>query len=177
MYPFPLIWWQSCLPSKCINTGIKHCFSCINIRQVPREVLNSEATGRGFQHLPEDLANVIALKNYVRSLLLHKHLLYFALFLALFCFAFSPVSRKRNCHWLCSYRGLAVNTSWPQLIAMKVSLTCEKWRPRGRQFRKQLMIFEAPFLSWGWSFLRGHVIWITIALPRCKHTESCVGMH
>ena len=28
--------------------------------------------GRGFQHLPRDLANVNALKNHVRSLLLHK---------------------------------------------------------------------------------------------------------
>ena len=30
------------------------------------------AEGRGFQHLPRDLANVNAFKNYVRSLLLHK---------------------------------------------------------------------------------------------------------
>ena len=73
------------------NIGIKHGFSCINIRHVPREVLKTEAGGRGFQHLPRDLANVNALKNHVRSLLLHKkwkHLLHFALFLALFCFAF-----------------------------------------------------------------------------------------
>ena len=52
--------------------GNKHGFSCINIRQVPREVLKTEAGGRGFQHLPKDLANVRALKNNVRSLLLHK---------------------------------------------------------------------------------------------------------
>ena len=51
----------------------KHGFSCINIRQVPREVLKTEAEGRGFQHLPRDLANVNALKNHVRSLLLHKN--------------------------------------------------------------------------------------------------------
>ena len=37
-------------------------FSCINIRQVPWEVLKTEAEGRGFQHLPRDLANVNALK-------------------------------------------------------------------------------------------------------------------
>ena len=42
--------------------GIKHGFSCINIRQVPWEVLKTEAEGRGFQHLPRDLANVNALK-------------------------------------------------------------------------------------------------------------------
>ena len=54
------------------NIGIKHGFSCINICQVPWEVLKTEAEGRGFQHLPRDLANVNALKNHVRSLLLHK---------------------------------------------------------------------------------------------------------
>ena len=87
------------LVQKCKNIGIKLGFSCINIRQVPFEVLKTEAEGRGFQHLPRDLANVNALKNHVRSLLLHKnwkHLLHFALFLALFCFAFSPMSRERN---------------------------------------------------------------------------------
>ena len=38
--------------------------------------------GRGFQQLPRDLANVNALKNHVRLLLLHKNgkrLLHFAL--------------------------------------------------------------------------------------------------
>ena len=41
-------------------------FSCINIRQVPREVLKTEAEGgRGFQHLPRDMANANALKNHV----------------------------------------------------------------------------------------------------------------
>ena len=48
-------------------------FLCINIRQVLWEVLKTEAEGRGFQHLPRDLANVNALKNHVRSLLLHKN--------------------------------------------------------------------------------------------------------
>ena len=38
-------------------------FLCINIRQVPMEVLKTEAGGLGFQHLPRDLANVNALKN------------------------------------------------------------------------------------------------------------------
>ena len=41
-----------------INIGIKHGFPCINIRQVAREVLKTEAGGRGFQHLPRDLANI-----------------------------------------------------------------------------------------------------------------------
>ena len=44
------------------NIGIKHVFSRINIRQVPWEVLKTEAGGPGFQHLPWDLANVNALK-------------------------------------------------------------------------------------------------------------------
>ena len=49
-------------------TVIKHVFSCINIRQVSWEVLKTEAEGRGFQHLPRDLANVNALKNLPRDL-------------------------------------------------------------------------------------------------------------
>ena len=38
-------------------------FQCINIRQVPKEVLKTLASGLGFQHLPRDLANVNAWKN------------------------------------------------------------------------------------------------------------------
>ena len=53
--------------------GIKHGFSCINIRHVPWEVLKTVAEGCGFQHLPRYLANVNALKKHVRSLLLHKN--------------------------------------------------------------------------------------------------------
>ena len=59
--------------SDLIYIGIKHGFSCINIHQVPWEVLKTEAGGRGFQHLPRDQANVNALKKPVRSLLLHKN--------------------------------------------------------------------------------------------------------
>ena len=58
---------------KCANIGIKHGFSCIFIGQVLREVLKTEAGGRGFQQLPRDLAKVTALKNHVRMLLLHKN--------------------------------------------------------------------------------------------------------
>ena len=32
-------------------------FQCINIRQVPWEMLKTAAFGLGFQHLPRDLAN------------------------------------------------------------------------------------------------------------------------
>ena len=37
-------------------------FQCINIRQVPWEVLKTAASGLSFQHLPRDLANVNAWK-------------------------------------------------------------------------------------------------------------------
>ena len=45
--------------------GIKHVFPCINVCQVPRELLKTEAERRGFQQHPRDLANVNALKNNV----------------------------------------------------------------------------------------------------------------
>ena len=64
--------WQPENISPCFIIGIKHGFSCINIRQVPREVLKTEAGGRSFPHLPRDMANVNALKNHVRLPLLHK---------------------------------------------------------------------------------------------------------
>ena len=40
-------------------------FSCINVCQVPREMLKTEAGDRGFQNLPRDLANVNVLGNNV----------------------------------------------------------------------------------------------------------------
>ena len=46
-----------------MNIEIKHGFPCINVCQVPREMLKTEAEG---------LANVSALENYVWSLLLHE---------------------------------------------------------------------------------------------------------
>ena len=49
----------------CNNIVIKHGFSCINVCQVPREMLKAEAEGRGFQQLPRYLANVNALENNV----------------------------------------------------------------------------------------------------------------
>ena len=49
----------------CFIIGIKHGFPCINVCQVPREMLKTEAVGRGFQHLPRDLANVNVLENNV----------------------------------------------------------------------------------------------------------------
>ena len=47
----------------CNNIGIKHSFPCINVCQVPREMLKSEVVSRGFQHLPRDMANVNVLEN------------------------------------------------------------------------------------------------------------------
>ena len=54
-------------PVKCVSDiiGIKHGFPCINVCQVPREMLKTEAVGRGFQHLPRDRANVNVLENHV----------------------------------------------------------------------------------------------------------------
>ena len=52
-------------------------FQCINIRQVPWEVLKTAAFGLGFQHLPRDLANVNAWKTmfdpYINNLLSHYY--------------------------------------------------------------------------------------------------------
>ena len=58
------------IPELSLNIWIKHGFSCINIRQVPWEVLKTEAKGRsfhgrGFQHLSRDPVNVNAFKNHV----------------------------------------------------------------------------------------------------------------
>ena len=64
---------------------LKHGFQCINIRQVPWEVLKTAAFGLGFQHLPRDLAIVNALKNHVQSLLLHKKMKTFATFRVISC--------------------------------------------------------------------------------------------
>ena len=68
-----------------LNIEIRQSFSWINIRQVPWEVLKNEAEGRGFKHLPRDLANVTALKKHVWSLLLHKKLKAFATFRVISC--------------------------------------------------------------------------------------------
>ena len=43
--------------------AIKHVFSCINIRWVPREVLKISTFDLGFQYLPRYPANVNARKN------------------------------------------------------------------------------------------------------------------
>ena len=57
-------------------------FQCINIRQVPWEVLKTAAFGLGFQHLARDLANVNTGKTmfdpyfdnmYVPYFMLHVH--------------------------------------------------------------------------------------------------------
>ena len=70
---FLMLWLNYLLNTSLANLGIQHGFSCINIRQVPREVLKTEARGCGFQHLAWDLVYVNALKNHVQSLLLHKN--------------------------------------------------------------------------------------------------------
>ena len=82
-----------------VNIGIKYGFSYSNIRQVPREVLKTEAGGRGFQHLPRELANVNALKNHVEIAIIHKKLKTFATFRVISCTIlfrlFTDVSRMQ----------------------------------------------------------------------------------
>ena len=48
-------------------------FQCINIRQVPWEVLKTAAFGLGFQHLPRDLANVNAWKTMFDPYIMVKY--------------------------------------------------------------------------------------------------------
>ena len=51
-------------------------FQCINICQVPWEVLKTAAFGLSFQHVPRDLANVNAWKTmfdpYIKSINFHN---------------------------------------------------------------------------------------------------------
>ena len=49
---------NKCCQILCNNRNM--VFPCINIHQVPWEVLKIAASGLGFQHLPRDLANVNA---------------------------------------------------------------------------------------------------------------------
>ena len=84
--------------------GIKHGFSCINIRQVPWEVLKTEAWG--VFSTSQGTWRIMNWKTMFDRYYLKKkwkHLLHFSLFLALFCFAFSSMSRERNFHGLCSF--------------------------------------------------------------------------
>ena len=48
-------------------------FQCINIRQVPREVLKTAASCLGFKHLPRDLANVNAWKTMFDPYIMISH--------------------------------------------------------------------------------------------------------
>ena len=50
---FSALWLNLC------NNSV---FQCINVCQVPRELLKTSAFGLGFQQLPRDLANVNAWK-------------------------------------------------------------------------------------------------------------------
>ena len=64
-------------------------FQCINIRQVPKEVLKTATSGLGFQHLPRDLANVNAWKTifdlYSMTILTFSTLAVFMLLGVLVC--------------------------------------------------------------------------------------------
>ena len=53
-------------------------FQCINIRQIPREVLKTAAFGLSFQHLPPDLVNVNAWKTMFDPYIKYSPLKFFA---------------------------------------------------------------------------------------------------
>ena len=104
----PFIAQSLSLSSFCfLNTGIKHGFSCINIRQVPWEVLKTKVKGRSFQHLPRTWRMLMHWKTmfdhyyciktenicYISRYFLH----YFV------CFAISLMSRECYFHELCSF--------------------------------------------------------------------------
>ena len=65
-------------------------------------MLKTEAVGRGFQHLPRDLANVNVLENNVRSLLLHKiNDLFVKIWETIWHYILSPFGRQRaSAHFL-----------------------------------------------------------------------------
>ena len=44
-------------------------FKCINIREVPREVMKTAASGLDFQSLPRDVANVNASRKHAYIIL------------------------------------------------------------------------------------------------------------
>ena len=75
-------------------------FQCINICQVPWEVLKTAAFGLGFQHLPRDLANVNAWKTkfdpYIQMKC--KVLLYY-----LACCLVKRFPRHEICVWIINW--------------------------------------------------------------------------
>ena len=93
--------------------------------------MKTEAAGRGFQRLPRDLANVNALKNHVRSLLLHKTLKTFATFRVISCTVlfrlFTDVSRTqfpRTMLFLGRGSTHLVTSASPGTIILKVVQPC-----------------------------------------------------
>ena len=103
-------------------------FQCINIRQVPREVLKTAASGLGFQQLPRDLTNVNAWKNmfdpysiwtpYLLTILI-PNLKWFILLYLLMCLKYM---------YCCIYGKQFRPWSVAQLDAPS------DWRPGGRGF-------------------------------------------
>ena len=53
---------QCCVLFVCLNIGITHVFSCINICRVPRMLFEHEADRPSVQHHPRDPASVNAMK-------------------------------------------------------------------------------------------------------------------
>ena len=88
-----------------IIIGIKNVFPCINIRWVQREVLKTEGTAHGFQHLLRNPVNVNARKNMFDRyycIKVSKKIDFGAVFrciiLAIFCFDFFTLSDANDFH-------------------------------------------------------------------------------
>ena len=75
-------------------------FQCINIRQVPWEVLKTATFGLGFQHLPGELANVNAWKTMFDSYIIVRSWVSYSTFwmsiLKAFCILSQPVDAEHS---------------------------------------------------------------------------------
>ena len=92
--------------------AIEHGFSCINIRQVPWEVLKTEAEaeGLGFQHLPWDLANINSWKTMFDPYIIKYCWLWFFVML---CF---HTASQMSVFWFICF------------VASKSKDLCKRWR-------------------------------------------------
>ena len=102
-------------------------FQCINIRQVPWEVLKTAASGLGFQHLSRDLVIVNAWKAmfdpYIVIALIGKRelvaLVFFGLWLV-YCLS-GIVCSSSWCHWLAMFCDCV--SSWTSYIPLGITKT------------------------------------------------------
>ena len=135
---WPIQWSSSFVHQ--FNIEIKHGFHALTFASSRGRCWKPRPKAEG-QHLTRDLENVNALKNHVRSLLLHKnwkHLLNFALFFALFCFAFSQMSRESN------FRGLYARSRTGQYTSRNGSKSVAPVRSYWKLCSRALTACELP---------------------------------